>query len=290
MTFAILGTLAATALAQAPAATSPAVATADAQSPRAIAPAANELHFSLTAGVWLPRLGGDVKFGPSPAAGHLNLEEDFNLDASEATLNFEAALTKGEKWQIDLSGFDFSTDSSGEFGLDGAFGDVTFSTGDAYAADFDMSSLALSVSCWQWHVIDAVKRDGPLDLRFSWGAGIRYLNVDQKLRLTGTGASADADGTWLIPELILQLDLNYDIPESFPVLDRLQVLGWISAGPAIGGDGGAVFSLRAGMRGWIGHNFSIDFGYRLLEASVQNDEYELEGGLQGLFFSGTLRF
>ncbi len=253
-------------------------------------PAPNDLHFSFTPGVWFARLGGDVKLGPLAGAEKINLENDFDLDSNDPAFNFEMAVTKGERWQIDASGFDFSTDSKGTFGFDGAFGDAVFTAGDPFKASFDMTSAALAVSYWQWHPIDSVERNGNLDLRFSYGGGIRWLSVDQKLSLTGTDTRAAGDGDWLIPELILQLNFKYQLPSSFPVLRAFEVLGYASFGPAIGGDGGTVATVRAGIRFWLCQNASLDFGYRLLEASVQSEDYELEGGLQGLFISGTIRF
>jgi hypothetical protein len=68
------------------------------------------------------------------------------------------------------------------------------------------------------------------------------------------------------------------------------VIGYGSGGPAFGGDCGMVVTLRAGMRLWLCQKSSLDFGDRLLESSVESDDYEFEGGLQGLFLSGTIRF
>lgn len=283
--------LAPIAIAQSPVIDAPMAQTSTAdESSSARRPDPNDLHFSFTPGVWLARLGGDVKLGPSTAAAHINLENDFDLDSQETAFNFEMAVTKGERWQIDASGFDFSTDARGTFGFDGAFGDAAFTAGDAFKSSFDMTSVALAVSYWQWHPIDSIEKDGNLDLRFSYGGGIRWLDVDQDLTLTDTDTTASGDGEWLIPELILQLNFKYQLPGSFPVLDAFEVLGYGSIGPAIGGDGGVVYSLRAGIRFWFCQNASLDFGYRLLEADVQSDDYEFQGGLQGLFLSGTIRF
>ena len=55
-------------------------------------------------------------------------------------------------------------------------------------------------------------------------------------------------------------------------------------------EGGKEVTLRAGMRFWFCDAFSLDFGYRLIEAGIESEEYELTGGLQGLFLSGTIRF
>jgi len=290
MTLAVLGSLAAAALAQAPA-IAPAPASNIAAAMQAVDDAdAAGLTFRFTPGAWLARLGGTSKLGNLPASDEINLETEFDLDDRETSPNFELAIIKNQRWQIDVSAFDFSTETTGTLAFSGAFGDVAFSPGDAYEASLDMTSVALSVSFWQWDLIDSAERGGSVDLEMAGGAGVRWLSVEQSLSLPGTGAAATGDGEWLIPELIFQVDFQYRLPSSFPILDTYEVLALASIGPAIGGDGGTVATLRAGMRFWLASQFSVDFGYRLLECSVESDEFEFTGGLQGLFLSGTIRF
>ena len=290
-TIAALASIAAAVLAQAPPLSTVDSAMLAIQDADAIKAAADDdLHFRFTPGVWLARLGGTSKFGDLPGSDEINLETDVDLDDLQVSPNFELAINKGPRWQIDVSGFDFSTDTSGTLGFSGAFGDVSFAPGDAYESTLDMTSVALSVSYWQHDLIDSAERGGRVDLQVAWGAGVRWLSVEQSLSLPGTGASDTGDGEWLIPELLVQIDFEYRLPDSFPVLDMYEVLALASIGPAIGGDGGAVVTLRAGMRFWFCDAFSLDFGYRLIEAGIESEEYELTGGLQGLFLSGTIRF
>jgi hypothetical protein len=256
------------------------------------ADASRGLHVVITPGVWLPRLGGKARFDGLPAAEELTLETDLQLDDLEPSFNFELAITKGPKWQIDISGFDFSTDASGVFDVSGSFGEIAFSPGDSFNGSFDMTSAAIGVSYWQWHPIHSGPREdliGNTDLRFAWGVNIRWLDLEQTLDVPGF-AQQEGEGAWAVPSLVLKMDLSFDLQPSFPVIRTFQVLGSASIGPAIGGDGGVVGTLAAGIRCWVCHNFSLDFGYRLLEAQVENDDYELAGGLQGLFLSGTLGF
>jgi hypothetical protein len=258
------------------------------------ADAGHDLQVVITPGVWLPRLGGESKLAGLAGASDLTLETDFNLDDLEPSFNFEMAITKGEKWQIDVSGFDFSTDSSGVFDLSGSFGAIAFDPGDAFDASFDMTSVAVGVTCWQWQPIRSGPREdsiGNTSLRFAWGASVRWLDVKQTLDVPGASAPRQqGDGEWVVPAIVVKMDLQFDLKPSFPVIDTVQLLAAGSIGPAIGGDGGVVLTFGAGIRGWVCHNFSLDFGYRLLQANVENDDYQLNGGLQGLFLSGTLRF
>jgi len=69
---------------------------------------------------------------------------------------------------------------------------------------------------------------------------------------------------------------------------RFQAAG--SIGPALGGDGGFMWHVRAGVNVDITPRLSAMFGYRLLELDVDNDAYTFEAGLQGLFFAGSYRF
>ena len=40
----------------------------------------------------------------------------------------------------------------------------------------------------------------------------------------------------------------------------------------------------------ITKNFGLMIGYRLVELDVEDGDYKLDGGLQGLFFAGSLQF
>ena len=65
----------------------------------------------------------------------------------------------------------------------------------------------------------------------------------------------------------------------------------IGAGPAMGGDGGWAWQVRAGATLEIGGGISVMFGYRLLELDVEDEtDYEFDAGLQGLFIAGSIRF
>src|SRR4029453_18728767 len=69
----------------------------------AIKNADSKYEFNISAGVWVPRLGGDVSLGPS--ANDINLEDQFDLDDSQTLPYVEASMRKNDKWELFASGF-----------------------------------------------------------------------------------------------------------------------------------------------------------------------------------------
>src|SRR5262245_14557600 len=72
----------------------------------------SRLELTFTPGAWLPRLGGEATLGPAAGAEELSIEDAFDLDSSEASFTADLALRKDDTWQLNLTGFDFSTSSS----------------------------------------------------------------------------------------------------------------------------------------------------------------------------------
>ena len=109
---------------------------------------ATSLEVTLLAGVWLPRLVGEVALGGAP----IKVNDEFDLNANETTVNLELAIRKDEIWELWFGGFDFSTAVTGAFrGGGAAFGSLALSSGDPYTARFEMTSVAaeLSVTAWR---------------------------------------------------------------------------------------------------------------------------------------------
>jgi hypothetical protein len=262
-----------------------------------ILPSGSAYEFSLVPGVWVPRLGGDVSLTPGggggPPAESINLEFDLNLDSSEATVNVELSMRKNEVFQLDLSGFDFETSESRVFEGFADFGALSLDPGDPYLAEFDMTSLAVEFAWWCFRPrIPHTRREGAsgaVDLRLAPAVGVRYLDVDQVLEVSGEGRES-AGGEWLIPFIAIQLQMRYELPREFPLIHMIQIDGGIGLGPALGGDGGTGSHVRAGMTAYVTPNLGLTFGYRLIDVDVESDGYAFNGGLQGLFFAGTIRF
>jgi hypothetical protein len=246
----------------------------------------SEYVFTFTPGLWVPRLGGEN--GPD-----ILVEEAFDLDNSESVFNLEVAMRKNDYWQIDLSGFDFETSQSGQFSGNADFAGLELNEGDPFDASFGITSAAIELSWWQWDVCRIGHYHGEkpcrVDLRFAPLLGMRYIDVEQTIDLPGEGR-VETGGEWLAAFAGMNLQMRYDTHDSFPLIDFLEIDGSLAIGPTFGGDGGAMAQIRTGVTAFFNQNVGFTFGYRLLQVDVENDPYEFQGGLQGLFFAGTIRF
>jgi hypothetical protein len=261
-------------------------------------PPAPSLEFELLAGAWLPRLNGDAAEGPG--APDISLEDSLSLDDQEAAPNLELTIRTHEIWEVILSGFDFSTESSGTFSGNATFGSVVLNDGDAFKADFDITSIAAEVAVAVYRPFaDGAKRaetmdnrtaDGRYiaDLRISPMVGLRYLDVDQKL--SASGARETTGGEWVALLLGADFTLEYRPEESLPFLDMFGLQGSLSLGPVFGDDVGMIWQVRGGMTLQFTQHVGVLIGYRLIELDVENDDYSFEGGLQGLYLAGSVRF
>ncbi|MHC4447782.1 MAG: hypothetical protein ACYSXF_08395 [Planctomycetota bacterium] len=259
------------------------------------------LEFKLTPGVWMPRLGGEVKLGSSPAAANIDLGGQLDLDDWEPTFNAELTIRKREVWQVRLGGFDFETSSSGTFVGNSDFGSLSLSNGDPFSATFEITSFFVEVDVALWRPYadkpgarpdpENITSDGRYvaDLRFSPRFGIQYLDVDQTLVQTGVGREA-VGGEWVGVYGGLNVELQYRPVSLTRFLEMIALEGGVALGPALGGDGGIIWTVRGGLTTSITKNFGLMVGYRLVELDVEDGDYELDGGLQGLFFAGSLQF
>jgi hypothetical protein len=261
-------------------------------------PPAPDLEFELLAGAWLPRLNGDASEGSD--APDINLEDSLSLEDQEATPNLELTIRKGEIWELILSGFDFSTESSGYFSGSTSFGSVVLNDGDPFEADFDITSVAaeVAVALYRPFADGSMRAEGMdnrttdgryiTDLRISPMFGLRYLDVDQKL--TASGVSETTGGEWLALLLGVDLTLEYRPQERLPCLDMFGIQASLSVGPAFGDEVGTLWQVRGGLTFQFTEHVGVLIGYRLIEANVENDDYSFDGGLQGLFLAGSIRF
>ena len=261
-------------------------------------PPAPSLEFELLAGAWLPRLNGDASEGSG--APDISLQDSLSLDDHEAAPNLELTIRTSEIWELILSGFDFSTESSGYFSGSASFGSVVLNDGDRFKADFDITSVAAEVTVALYRPLadgssraegmDNRTADGRYiaDLRVSPVFGLRYLDVNQKL--TASGVSETTGGEWLALLLGVDFTLEYRPQERLPCLDLFGLQASLSVGPAFGGDDGVAWQVRGGMTLQFTEHVGVLIGYRLIELDVENDDYSFAGGLQGLFLAGSIRF
>jgi len=279
-------------------ATAPAPATTEPKDSSQTVTPEDHYEFHFNAGAWLPRLGGKVTFGPSAAANEISLEDSFNLDSSEAVGLFELGMRKNDAWGLNLSGFHFSTSSSGPFVGHEQFGSLTLNDGDRFNSSFDMTSIEGEFAYWpaSWRPATHGVKGSEVDLWFAHFLALRYLDVHQRVELSGGGTGGagggreSAGGDWLTPMVGLQLHLHWYPPAGVPLLKGLEIGGAVALGPALGSDGGFITQISAGITAFFTNQIGLSFGYRLLEAHVEKDDYKFTGGLQGLFLAGTVHF
>ncbi len=265
-------------------------------------PADTSLEISLLTGVWFARLGGTTAAPGNNA--EIDLAVQLGLEDSEPTLNVELGVRKSQVWELYFGGFRFETDHAGTFLGNGTFGGVVLNNGDPFTASFELTSVSMELlyTAWRPFADDAWWRntyapdmdnhnpDGryTADVRFSPMFGMRWLDVDQTV--AAGGGTAETGGEWLAVYVGLDVELDYRPPDPIPLLDMFQLKASFAMGPAVGGDGGYMWQVRGGLTVQFTEILGVTIGYRLVELDVENDDYFLHGGLQGLFLAASLRF
>ncbi|MCZ6835321.1 MAG: hypothetical protein O7G85_06050, partial [Planctomycetota bacterium] len=244
------------------------------------------LEFRIATGVYLPRLTGTTTLGPMASARDLDFKDDLDLNGSESILNIEVTLIKDELWELQISGFDFDTSTHGTFDSTSGFGNLTLMPGDEYRAEFDMSSYGIELARRQWKFYED---DKTVDLTFLPTLGARAYNIRQMVDQVGVGREV-IEEDYLNLYLGLKLDLEWQARETISWLERLQIEAGFFIGPVLGADNGFGWSVRATLNFYFNEHMSLLFGYRLYELNIEDDEFELDGGLQGLFIGGVYRF
>lgn len=256
------------------------------------------LEVRFLVGVYMPRLNGDASLGAG--APDLDLSTRLYLDDREPTLNAELTFRKDEIWDLTFGGFAFSTDSTGVFSGSATWGGITLNDGDPFEASFDMTTVwaELALAVWRpfkegsprLHGKPNRTKDGryAVDLRFSPSLAMRYLDVEQSL--AAGGVEETAGGEWLGVLLGLDVALAYRPDGKIPLLDTLGMHAGLAVGPALGGGGGYMWQVRAGLTIQFIEPVGVMVGYRLVEMNVENGDYMVSGGLQGLFIAASLRF
>ncbi|MHC4220057.1 MAG: hypothetical protein ACYSU7_16555 [Planctomycetota bacterium] len=268
------------------------------ESPRPPRPESS-LQVTLLPGVWLPRLGGDVNQGPGGT--DISLDKQLGLDDQEATINVELTVRKQEVWSLTFTGFHYDTGKNTAFDGSGTFGGISLSDGDPIRSDFELTSVSgeFAYALWRPYADGSTRAGaGPdnrtpdghyiCDLRIAPLFGMRYLDVDQSL--ASGGSTVVTGGEWLAVYGGLEVTLDYRPEDAIPLMRMFRMQASLAVGPALGGDDGSMWQVRGGITIQVTENVGVMVGYRLVELDVENDDYQLDGGLQGLFLAGSIRF
>lgn len=250
----------------------PAAAAQDAPAPRA-----SNWQVALSGGVWIPRMLGDASFGGET----LDLDGDLSLRDTEAAVPLALELRKpGTGWSARLDGVSWSLRDGGRFRQPASFGDLSFAAGDPFRSRIDFASAAVSVTRWAHRPYDG--SGAPVHMRFAPLIGARLVEVDLELR-DGAGAESRADARWAGPMGGVEMVIEFDRDEGWPLGEALEIRGMGAVGAALGGDGGVMAEVRgeAGVR--LNDDLTVLFGFHLLHVSAEDGAFDFDGGLQGLF-------
>lgn len=259
------------------------------------------MHLTFTADVWFPRLDGDVTFnGPT-----LDLGDAFELDGTEATLD-GTVEGRFDIWHVTLSGFTFSTDGSTDATAPLSFGGLGVGAGERVRSEFDMSSAALELGVsvyrpladqvWPWGDVErnesnvAYNGDYRGDLRFIPFIGARWIGLEHSVINETAGGQASFESDWAAVYGGARVELAIRFPKEFPLGKRLVVSASGGAGAVFGGGSGTVFQARAGLDLFIFENVAISGGYQLLNINADEDDYDFDGGVQGMWAGVTIWF
>jgi hypothetical protein len=256
------------------------------------------LKFTFTPGLWMPRLAGDAQFAPG---GRLELRHGLTMRNSEPTFNAEFAIRRHERWELHFSGFHFATEARSAAESAMTFGAVSLAPGDVFRSEFEMTSISAELRVSAFRPLPLPWNDGgesnatpdgkPIaDLRLKPTFGARWVQVHHDVTDLGPAMTAErVRGEWAIPYAGITLELACR-PEGVPLTDHFRIEAGVGFGPALGSGSGYGWHVRAGVAWHFTPNIGVNVGYRLVDLNVKKDDYQLRGGLQGLFAAGSIRF
>jgi len=263
-------------------------------------------EISITPGVWLPRLGGEIELGSTSAARAIDFEDELDLNDLEPTFKGELTFRSApadDGWSVMVSGFSFDTQSSGRFeaGTPRDFGSLTLHPNDPYDASFEFESFSGEFGFMAIPLVNSQdRRHGPNEpafhepttiLRLTPHVGARYIHVRQKITRTGAMPSSESESAqWLAGFGGATVTLQFDPPPNIPLIERVKLSGTYALGPALQGGNGFIWQVRGEIGLQFTPNASLVLGYRLVEMDLDDDDFEIDGGLQGMFFAGRLMF
>ena len=247
----------------------------------------NDVDFTFIPGVWAPRMDGDIALGPSPASRPIDIDSGFDLRDLEPTFLGELEITKHEIFTLIFTGFSFSTEGSGTFQTDAAFGPINFTPGDPYTSDFELNSFSGELTLGVFRPFKDLA-DGVVDLRLSPMFAARY--IDAEINVVSGGTTATGAGEWLAPLVGLRTEIELFPKHEILFIKSLKLDAAAALGPGIGGDGGFIYQVRAGISAQITDNFGATFGYRLIDMDLEDGPFTLDTQLAGLFLGGIIRF
>lgn len=260
----------------------------------AAAPSDAPFKLVLDLEAWAPRLEGNFDDGTGPDGDEVDVRTP-DLHDMEFVLSGALTARRG-RLAVSIRGFSFSTDGGGT--ADDAFtlGDVAVGDGARFDSGFSWWSagaevrydlytpLAERTTAWsaprEGFTPPAHATELPVFLVLAADIG----SIERSIANLDTGASQDANEAFVTLMAGAGFELSFDT-KALPLVDRVTVGARAELGLAVPpGDGG--FGGAARVDASIGARFacgaSAYFGYRFVGVSLDGDEVDLVGSLQGL--------
>lgn len=218
--------------------------------------------------LWRPAVQDDIAI----SGGGTIRFQDANLDEAEIAPFARASFTNDD-WTIELAGFVFEADSGGAQATAFQLGSVTVPAGDSYDAEADYAAFwALATKR-----VATTDLDGGATLSLDVGGGARVS--DMRVEIASGGASDSGDSLWI--EALAAARVNIDLPGE---------VGFQIFSEAGGGLDSFTWSIGSRLdwrpNGWLGAHV----GYRFISTNLDDDGFEYEGAIAGLFAGLTLEF
>ncbi len=231
-------------------------------------------ELSLNLGVYLSRASGDVSFGAGEVES-FTLENALELDDLEPSLAAEL-LFRMDRLDVALSGFDFSTDGSMVLDEGITFGGLTLATGERVEASFDLFTAGIDV---RYAFLPPPDDDRDVVFRIAPSLGLRYVDLDQSITsAAGVRERVSPSATAIMPGVWMEMAFR----------ETLFLTGGVSYGPNL--DGGSQMVIGASVAWHPVRNIGLSFGYRQLDFVLDEDDYEVDGRIAGLFIAGSVKF
>ncbi|MBT5136938.1 MAG: hypothetical protein HOH93_01925 [Phycisphaerae bacterium] len=238
---------------------------------------------TLRGGAWLPRLGGTITDG----GGAIDYETNIDMRDREVLPLLEFQVEPIDDIVVALFFFDFSTSGNGTFVGGDTYGGMVMTNGDAWSASTDIQSVSMEAA---WEVWEPYKSGDDDTLSFAPVVGLQWFGVKTNLTNVTNTQSRDHQNSWIALQGGLQMDFRWDASGENSPLNSIGIQGQVMAGAMMGGDGGGMVSIQAGLSLGFTESASAFFGYRLQELSADDGAYTFDAGLQGLFVGAEIRF
>lgn len=225
--------------------------------------------------IWAPALLGDIGVG---GAATFDVE-DIDLDEPEATPAGRFVI-RSDRITIEFFAYSFGVDESTAADRAVAIGGSAVAAGGAVDYELRQTGFELTVGYRVWDAPigrnDPAGPSGDVSIGLDVYGGVRGFDIDLDFD-TPAGESDELEDF----HAILGLALRMDLPEGFGM--EISVDGG-------GGADGSSFDLEAVFDYAFSENVSAQIGYRFLLMDLEEDGFEYETALAGLFGSVAIRF